>query len=79
MQNQWDTHKGKCGLCGDPYQGPRQNESPEVYATGTIVARFSSGSIIEVTVMVTANHEGYHQFRLCEKNNYLRFVCFHYL
>ena len=76
-QNQWDTHKGKCGLCGDPYQGPRRNEYPGgEYATGNIVAHYTSGSTIEVTAQMTSNHKGYHQFSLCEKDNPSRFVQF---
>ena len=60
---------GACGLCGDAYDGPRENEAGGRYATGTIVKQYSSGKVIEVTVHVTANHRGYHQFRLCKNDN----------
>ena len=39
FQNQWTVNGGKCGLCGDPYQGPRRHEEGytgpgEHYANG---------------------------------------------
>ena len=45
---------GKCGMCGDPYeQHPRENEAGGKYATGTIVATYSIGAVIPVTVDLT--------------------------
>ncbi|KAG5678321.1 hypothetical protein PVAND_008006 [Polypedilum vanderplanki] len=66
--NQWTTWKGKCGICGDPYQDPvpRRNEIGGIYGgTGVIVASYTKGSVIEVTVKITANHLGKFIFDLC--------------
>ncbi|KAK3608968.1 hypothetical protein CHS0354_029309 [Potamilus streckersoni] len=63
--NQYEKNNGKCGLCGDPYQGPRDNEAGGKYARGIIVRHYSTGQIIEVTIELTANHQGYFEFRIC--------------
>ena len=68
-QNQWETNNGRCSLCGNAYDGPRENKAGCRYATGTIVRQYSFGSVIEVTVQITANHQGYHQFKLCKNDN----------
>merc|ERR1712168_285217 len=67
--HQWQRNGGKCGICGDPYDGQRENEAGGRYATGTIVADYQEGQVIEVTVDLTANHMGYFEFRLCPHNN----------
>merc|ERR1719323_1826218 len=38
----------KCGLCGDPYQGPRDNEAGGKYANGIIVAKYKKGQTVKV-------------------------------
>ena len=62
---------GKCGICGDPYDAqPKDHEAPNgLYANGIIVNEYQSGSVIDVTVQVTANHKGYFQFKLCPNND----------
>ncbi|XP_013399279.2 uncharacterized protein LOC106165573, partial [Lingula anatina] len=68
-KNQWGLHGGKCGVCGDPYQGPRQNEAGGKYANGIIVRNYARGQEIEVKVEITANHKGWFEFRLCLHNS----------
>lgn len=63
--NQWTTQKGRCGVCGDPYQGPREHEDGGTYATGIIGRTYESGEMINTTIDITANHFGYFEFRLC--------------
>jgi Lytic polysaccharide mono-oxygenase, cellulose-degrading len=65
--NQWSTNGGKCGICGDPYQmaPPRNHELGGKYGQGVIVANYTSGSVMQVSVKITANHRGYFQFDLC--------------
>jgi len=61
---------GKCGVCGDPYDGPWPHQAPGgVFANGNIVAEYSEGSKIEVAVQLTTNHRGFFTFRLCPNNN----------
>ncbi|CAL4062488.1 unnamed protein product, partial [Meganyctiphanes norvegica] len=68
--NQWDPpNSGKCGVCGDPYQGPRKSEAGGVYATGTIVREYTKGSTILVEVDITVSHWGNMKFKLCPVND----------
>lgn len=60
----------KCGICGDPWQGPRHHEAGGKYAFGTIVRHFKQpGSVIDVFVQMTMNHMGWFEFRLCPHND----------
>lgn len=68
-QVQWDMNDGKCGVCGDPWQGPRENEPGGKYANGIIVRKYQPGEIITVGIDLTANHYGYFEFRLCPNDN----------
>lgn len=61
----WVQNKGKCGVCGDPYDGSRDNEAGGKYATGQIVSHFIRGQDILVTVELTVNHGGYFEFSIC--------------
>ena len=36
LQNQFEQQGGKCGVCGDPYQGPGEHAQGGKYATGKI-------------------------------------------
>ncbi|XP_064601261.1 uncharacterized protein LOC135467415 [Liolophura sinensis] len=69
VQNQWEVHGGKCGVCGDPWQGPREHEAGGKFANGIIVKQYEKGEIISVTVQLTANHKGWFEFRICKNNN----------
>ena len=44
-------------------------ETPGKYASGTIVANYTSGQTIDVAVKITANHKGWFEFKLCENND----------
>uniref|UniRef100_A0A8D8EZG2 (northern house mosquito) hypothetical protein n=1 Tax=Culex pipiens TaxID=7175 RepID=A0A8D8EZG2_CULPI len=65
---QWDKNGGKCGLCGDNYadEMPRMNELGGTYGQGEIVQQYRKGGVIDVKVMVTANHMGHFEFNLCD-------------
>merc|ERR1719347_1301959 len=71
---QWNVNGGKCGICGDPWNAVvKENEAPGgKYATGTIVANYTEGQVIDIDVKVTTNHKGWFEFKLCENNNILR-------
>jgi hypothetical protein len=56
-------------VCGDPWDGARENEAGGKYATGTIVGKYTSGQNISVKVQITATHRGYFEFRLCPVNS----------
>lgn len=48
FQRQWDSNGGKCGICGDPWDGVRENEAGGRYATGIISRKYKEGQIIDV-------------------------------
>ncbi|CAC5396775.1 unnamed protein product [Mytilus coruscus] len=60
---------GKCGVCGDPYQGPYKNEAGGIYAQGIIARTYEPGQNISVKIQIMANHRGWFEFRLCVNNN----------
>ncbi|KAL1506376.1 hypothetical protein ABEB36_005750 [Hypothenemus hampei] len=65
---QYEINEGKCGPCGDDWRDevPRSNENGGIYGNGVIVATYISGSIIQVDVMITANHLGHISYQLCK-------------
>ena len=66
---QYDVNGGKCGVCGDPWNGPRENEVGGKYANGIIVRKYEPGQVIRVVVDLTANHKGWFEFRICPNEN----------
>ncbi|XP_067664612.1 mucin-5B-like [Haliotis asinina] len=69
FENQHHFQDGKCGVCGDPWQGPRRNEPNGIYATGTITRQYRTGQKIPLVLDITSNHKGYFEFRICPWNN----------
>ncbi|XP_053381835.1 uncharacterized protein LOC128549293 [Mercenaria mercenaria] len=67
--NQWGVNNGHCGVCGDPYQGPRENEAGGKYATGTIVRHYKESQQINVEIEITEANGGWSEFRLCPNND----------
>ncbi|XP_062616040.1 uncharacterized protein LOC134277745 [Saccostrea cucullata] len=72
--NQYLYQHGKCGVCGDPYQGPRENEAGGKYARGFLSRRYVEGQMIDIVVEVTALHYGWFEFRICPNNDINRAV-----
>jgi hypothetical protein len=66
---QYGRNGGKCGVCGDPWDGPLENEAGGKYATGIIVRKYKVGQVIDVKVELTANHKGYFEFHICPSDN----------
>ncbi|KAL3885462.1 hypothetical protein ACJMK2_025518 [Sinanodonta woodiana] len=60
------NNRGRCGICGDPLQGPHENERGGKYDRGIISRSYPEGTTsIDVKVEITAHHRGYFEFRLC--------------
>ncbi|XP_059160368.1 uncharacterized protein LOC131943958 isoform X2 [Physella acuta] len=59
----------KCGVCGDPYDGERENEEGGKYATGIVTRSYTQGQRATFKVDLTANHKGYFEFKICPTNN----------
>ncbi|KAK3598612.1 hypothetical protein CHS0354_019872 [Potamilus streckersoni] len=64
----------KCGVCGDPWDGPRDNEAGGKYAKGIITAHYKPGQEITIRVTITASHMGWFEFRLCPNNDVTKVV-----
>lgn len=47
------------------FRTPRAHEFGGTYGQGVIVRKYGVGSIINIRVELTANHNGYFEFRLC--------------
>ncbi|XP_076086507.1 uncharacterized protein LOC143057150 isoform X2 [Mytilus galloprovincialis] len=69
LSRQYYQNDGKCGTCGDPYDGERKNEAGGIYATGFIARRYEKGQDIEVEIQLTANHLGSFVFKICPNND----------
>jgi hypothetical protein len=54
------VNKGKCGICGDPFdEAVKPHEAPGgVFATGIITRTYTEGQIIPVKIDITALHKG---------------------
>jgi hypothetical protein len=66
---QFGKNGGNCGLCGDNFnQGmPRDHEFGGTFGQGVVMKAYVSGSVIDVGVMLTANHMGYFIFDICDR------------
>ncbi|XP_021344916.1 uncharacterized protein LOC110444888 [Mizuhopecten yessoensis] len=68
-----ETNDGRCGTCGDAFDGTRDHELGGKYGSGYISpnAVYTQGQVIPAVVDITANHKGWFEFRICPaKNNY---------
>ncbi|CAF4542593.1 unnamed protein product [Rotaria sp. Silwood2] len=64
--HQWNTNGGKCGICGEPYdRAVKLFEKGGTMYTGKIVKTYIQGQQIDVKVKLSANHQGYFEYRLC--------------
>ncbi|RWS02710.1 uncharacterized protein B4U79_01228 [Dinothrombium tinctorium] len=67
FRNQWYINGGKCGICGDPFNGERRNELPNgIYAKNLVITRiYNQNSVIAAKVKLIKNHKGFFVFKLC--------------
>ncbi|CAF3730305.1 unnamed protein product, partial [Adineta steineri] len=64
--HQWNTNGGKCGICGEPYdRAVKLFEKGGRKYLGKIVQTYKQGQQIDVKIKLSANHQGYFEFRLC--------------
>ncbi|KAK3801042.1 hypothetical protein RRG08_011210 [Elysia crispata] len=65
---QWDSNGGRCGVCGDPWSGPRPYERPDgAMVQQTVITRtYLENQSIKVSIQLTQNHKGWFEFRLCD-------------
>ncbi|CAF3777853.1 unnamed protein product [Rotaria sp. Silwood1] len=54
-----------CKQCNRKYMCSRDHEVGGKYATNNIVRNYVSGSLIDVKILLTANHVGFMELRLC--------------
>ncbi|KAI3378982.1 hypothetical protein SNEBB_010073 [Seison nebaliae] len=66
VSTQWSKNGGKCGLCGDPYNAPvKAHEPGGKFYTGTIMGTYKSGSWVPIQFVLSANHLGWVDFKVC--------------
>ncbi|XP_060579651.1 uncharacterized protein LOC132736525 isoform X2 [Ruditapes philippinarum] len=71
IQHRAEVNKGKCGVCGDPWESkPRDNEAGGQYAMEIISGVYKSGALLEAIADVANANGGYFEFRLCANNNF---------
>ncbi|KAG8229229.1 hypothetical protein J437_LFUL001474, partial [Ladona fulva] len=68
FQRQWNFNDGKCGICGDDYSlpQPRPYENMGARSREIVVGTYEEGTVLPVTVTITASHKGYFKFHLCK-------------
>ncbi|KAL3885301.1 hypothetical protein ACJMK2_025381 [Sinanodonta woodiana] len=66
---QWEKHGGKCGVCGDRFNGSQDNDDNGRYASGIIVRHYLEGRYLNVTFDISNNLLGYVEFKLCPRNS----------
>ncbi|CAK1541798.1 unnamed protein product [Leptosia nina] len=65
---QWNRNNGKCGVCGDAWDAPqpRAHELGGRFGQGVIVRKYAPKDVIVIKVELTASHNGFFEFRVCE-------------
>ncbi|CAH1163500.1 unnamed protein product [Phaedon cochleariae] len=65
---QYEQNEGKCGICGDSYADPhpQKNENTGEYGQGIIGGIYEAGSVIDISILLTANHLGEFTYSICE-------------
>ena len=60
--------EGKHGICGDPYDGPRDHEyGGKYYVDGGIPkVTYMQGDVAKIEVFISTNHNGRFKFRICK-------------
>ncbi|KAH3867952.1 hypothetical protein DPMN_031087, partial [Dreissena polymorpha] len=66
---QWGVNGGRCGVCGDRWNGTQDHADNGRFDTGIIVRSYMDGHYINVTFEVSSNYLGYVEFRLCPRNS----------
>ncbi|XP_076066211.1 uncharacterized protein LOC143039859 [Oratosquilla oratoria] len=71
FSTQWTVNDGKCGPCGDPYNEPRprKNEAGGYYGNGILTGNFTRGQTVEIEIMITVQHGGWFEFKVCPTND----------
>jgi hypothetical protein len=67
---QWDDNQGKCGVCGDAFNGIRDHETGGFYAYNVTGRSYAPGSAIDILIDLVANHGGHFSFQMCWRNKW---------
>lgn len=67
---QWLVNGGKCGVCGDAFNGKRIHETGGAMAKNITVRSYAPGSIIDTVIDIVANHAGAFTFQMCWRNSF---------
>lgn len=66
---QWEDNGGKCGICGDAYNGVRNHETGGKFAPNITTRTYAPGSSIDVVIDLVANHGGRFYFEMCWRDD----------
>jgi len=69
FDRQWHKNKGRCGVCGDPFDAPQLHADGGKYSNGIIAKTYKKGQVIDVNVQITVSHKGYFMFRVGDFSN----------
>ncbi|XP_074596056.1 uncharacterized protein LOC141851240 [Brevipalpus obovatus] len=67
---QWQDNGGKCGVCGDAYNGKRSHETGGMNARNITTRVYHPGSVIDVVVDMVTNHGGRFKFQMCWRDSF---------
>ncbi|XP_062610543.1 nuclear receptor coactivator 6-like [Saccostrea cucullata] len=79
IDRQWNLNGGKCGVCGDPWDGLRLHEDGGKYGQGIVGGIYRTGSTVLFTIENPERIGGEIEFKLCdvtEKGQDLHQSCF---
>lgn len=63
-------NEGKCGICGDPYDGERLHETGNAMALNETARNYFPGSSIDLMIEIVANHGGQFKFEMCWRDSW---------
>ena len=70
-EKQWIINGGKCGICGEDWNETRRFEKGGDMYLGKIVRTYTQGEPINASVVITANHYGWFEFRICNIDGWI--------
>lgn len=59
---------GRCGICGDAADKPKEKEVGGRFFTGKIFRTYQEGATIPSVLDITADHGGWSEFKVCPAN-----------
>ena len=58
LQRQWQKNGAQCGVCGDPYDGPRDHEPGGKFYTGEVTRTYTQGKVGLTVLLIYTYTQG---------------------